>query len=269
MKGRRADDQKKPKRRKRSQGEKDSAVPTRGPAEERPMTDQVAARTLVESEPSSANDVPATQEDSAGRSPFRSSLDYLGVFLEILLGTFTRRARAASRASTRAEENRNGRGREDQPSMLRVGMPEEAAGLSSLFSVLFTGGTQSSDVPMSQDMNANDITLYIQYSADPNSLNNSSSNLVLTFVYYIYEDRPKAVSLDELNEKIPLSVNASADLNDCPICMEEIRVGDSVRELPCKHTYHNDCVDEWITKYVNECPLCRNIAVPTAPSSVD
>lgn len=41
----------------------------------------------------------------------------------------------------------------------------------------------------------------------------------------------------------------------CVICMVELLVGDSVRYLPCMHTYHVKCIDDWLMRSFT-CPSC-------------
>lgn len=42
---------------------------------------------------------------------------------------------------------------------------------------------------------------------------------------------------------------------ECVICMMEFIVGDSVRYLPCMHTYHVQCIDDWLMRSLT-CPSC-------------
>jgi len=42
---------------------------------------------------------------------------------------------------------------------------------------------------------------------------------------------------------------------ECVICMVEFMVGDSVRYLPCMHTYHVECIDDWLMRSFT-CPSC-------------
>lgn len=41
----------------------------------------------------------------------------------------------------------------------------------------------------------------------------------------------------------------------CVICMVEFMVGDAVRYLPCMHTYHVECIDDWLMRSFT-CPSC-------------
>mmetsp|Transcript_28973 Transcript_28973/g.46861 ORF Transcript_28973/g.46861 Transcript_28973/m.46861 type:complete len:185 (+) Transcript_28973:785-1339(+) len=43
----------------------------------------------------------------------------------------------------------------------------------------------------------------------------------------------------------------------CPVCVEELRLHQDVRKMPCKHIFHEDCLLSWLTKH-NTCPMCRH-----------
>lgn len=42
---------------------------------------------------------------------------------------------------------------------------------------------------------------------------------------------------------------------ECVICMIEFTVGETVRYLPCMHTYHVECIDDWLMRSFT-CPSC-------------
>lgn len=44
--------------------------------------------------------------------------------------------------------------------------------------------------------------------------------------------------------------------NVCSICLLEFGEGHEVRDLPCKHFFHKECVDDWLLAEIT-CPLCR------------
>lgn len=58
----------------------------------------------------------------------------------------------------------------------------------------------------------------------------------------------------------------------CTICLCEYEDKEELRVLKCKHAFHKMCIDQWISKYVNNCPICRGEGVKSerhSPSSED
>lgn len=47
----------------------------------------------------------------------------------------------------------------------------------------------------------------------------------------------------------------------CLICQFPYEDNDTLRHLPCKHTFHTDCVDKWLQKK-DFCPYCRQSVAP-------
>ena len=47
--------------------------------------------------------------------------------------------------------------------------------------------------------------------------------------------------------------------NTCCICVEEFKNNMEVKQTPCLHVFHNDCLNKWVeTKIANpDCPSCR------------
>ncbi|AYV79707.1 MAG: RING finger domain protein [Faunusvirus sp.] len=46
----------------------------------------------------------------------------------------------------------------------------------------------------------------------------------------------------------------------CGICLDAYNIDDKLRMLPCGHSYHCHCIDNWLLKYNYSCPICRNKA---------
>ena len=49
---------------------------------------------------------------------------------------------------------------------------------------------------------------------------------------------------------------------ECSICLATLRPGDVVRRLPCKHCFHQPCIDRWLTQKAR-CPLCNGNPIPS------
>ena len=91
---------------------------------------------------------------------------------------------------------------------------------------------------------------------------NISRNLDLTS----YED---LVRLNESNVKVNVtsvelsqlpvfsfrSNSSSSHEKECTICTDPFQTGDTLRRLPCLHTFHRDCIDEWFQRS-RKCPIC-------------
>lgn len=49
----------------------------------------------------------------------------------------------------------------------------------------------------------------------------------------------------------------------CPICLDDYVPGKSmVRELPCRHIYHPECIDSFLLETSCLCPVCKKLVLP-------
>lgn len=49
----------------------------------------------------------------------------------------------------------------------------------------------------------------------------------------------------------------------CPICLDDFESNETqVRELPCRHIFHPDCIDTFLLRNSSLCPMCKQSVLP-------
>lgn len=70
------------------------------------------------------------------------------------------------------------------------------------------------------------------------------------------EEQIKIAKRIGLIQHLPIGLyDGCKKARECVICMIEFSVGDSIRYLPCMHTYHVNCIDDWLMRSLT-CPSC-------------
>ena len=63
------------------------------------------------------------------------------------------------------------------------------------------------------------------------------------------------LELDEFQYKHLKKYSALRE-DKCPICLQKYKGADIIKEFPCKHIFHKNCIFKWLKKS-NKCPLCK------------
>lgn len=67
---------------------------------------------------------------------------------------------------------------------------------------------------------------------------------------------PKTVEEEKLASFTARTVDSSPEFKDrCAVCMCDYEEGENVLVLPCKHMFHKDCIEQWLTKSSKNCPI--------------
>ncbi|KAF2627551.1 hypothetical protein BU25DRAFT_410707 [Macroventuria anomochaeta] len=55
----------------------------------------------------------------------------------------------------------------------------------------------------------------------------------------------------------------------CPICIDDFEPNETqVRELPCRHMFHPDCIDTFLLRNSSLCPMCKRSVLPAGACPV-
>lgn len=95
-------------------------------------------------------------------------------------------------------------------------------------------------------------------SHEPNT--QTHQELVALPIFVFGEQTPPSISsiaLPQLSSSESSSSFVFPD-GDCAICLDDYVHGESIRVLPrCKHMFHKDCIDHWLSSRTSSCPICR------------
>jgi len=99
---------------------------------------------------------------------------------------------------------------------------------------------------------------------------------VIRLLAALHEPPPsRGASRRAINDLPITTYTDTMDLGDdpsCPVCLTPFENGDRLRLLPCKHAFHQPCVDEWLNRNAS-CPVCRRTIFASAseeePSSAE
>ena len=53
-----------------------------------------------------------------------------------------------------------------------------------------------------------------------------------------------------------VEVKEGEEGGECVVCLEEYGVGAVVKEMPCRHRFHPNCIEKWLGIH-GSCPVCR------------
>lgn len=56
----------------------------------------------------------------------------------------------------------------------------------------------------------------------------------------------------------------------CPICMDDFEANETqVRQLPCHHIFHPECIDTFLLNHSSLCPMCKQSVLPKGACPVN
>jgi hypothetical protein len=131
----------------------------------------------------------------------------------------------------------------------------------------FLSNDQPTDELYNQPINNNIYTFQnpqlIQSLLQYNSNNLSQNSMITLFNSFVNNDNnifsDVVITTDEHDLKAlkTYKLEDDSDIN-CSICMENMKKDETILKLNCSHTFHNDCIKQYLEKYNYKCPICRD-----------
>jgi hypothetical protein len=86
---------------------------------------------------------------------------------------------------------------------------------------------------------------------------------IVIFYYLVNSDIARGLHptvLDNESTVIKFSSTETQSIrSDCSICYGDYSINEEIRILKCSHDYHKGCIDEWLIKHRNRCPMCLHV----------
>ncbi|GBM32708.1 E3 ubiquitin-protein ligase RNF13 [Araneus ventricosus] len=95
------------------------------------------------------------------------------------------------------------------------------------------------------------------------------SILIVKYVQHSHSYREARLSSQHLRQLQVSTYQKGGPYETCAICLEDYKVKDKLRILPCAHGYHVKCIDPWLTKSKRICPICKQKVVVSGDLSRD
>jgi hypothetical protein len=89
---------------------------------------------------------------------------------------------------------------------------------------------------------------------------NILSSILDPYVDYVNsEDETPVLTEEEFNRLHFINIDKENPLlaSQCSICLDDFKMGETCVSLKCKHTYHKECIKNWLIKQNSKCPTCR------------
>ena len=83
---------------------------------------------------------------------------------------------------------------------------------------------------------------------------------VILFYCLVNSDIPRGIHASVIEQESTVVSFGESPLlgsgQECSICYAEYESSEEIRILKCAHDFHKRCVDEWLTRHRNKCPMC-------------
>ena len=66
------------------------------------------------------------------------------------------------------------------------------------------------------------------------------------YILYSVMNSGQKLCFDQASQLRVIHIDFPDETMQCSVCMEEFKLDEKVRKLPCNHHYHTDCIVPWL-----------------------
>lgn len=111
----------------------------------------------------------------------------------------------------------------------------------------------------SRDLTPNDYETLLNLNNTPQPHNSTALHIISNFPSTILTQSHPLVRLNR-SPSSSIQYSQQSIRETCEICFEGYVTGNIVRTIPCRHVFHQSCIDRWLLLQKSTCPVCGKAA---------
>lgn len=68
--------------------------------------------------------------------------------------------------------------------------------------------------------------------------------------------QPRNIAAKNSVDRLPRVPVKDCGCTECAVCLNKLEPAGTAVQLPCRHSFHHECISKWLTQCKNKCPLC-------------
>ncbi|KAF7934483.1 hypothetical protein EAE99_002934 [Botrytis elliptica] len=146
----------------------------------------------------------------------------------------------------------------------RLTVPQEIIDQMPIFTYRFVGQTP---LVHQRSSTAEGIHADKSVSAETNEISfcDDSASKALSPTFFIPNLGISPLSISDLEERAVVFSQPT-----CPVCLDDFESGTTlIRELPCGHIFHPECIDPFLGNNSSLCPMCKKSVLPVGQCPIE
>jgi len=122
--------------------------------------------------------------------------------------------------------------------------------------------------PVIYNSHINNIPMFNLFTLDPSSIFNFTTQVIIEDITPLTNNGKETLDQTSLNSVSLTDTFSNLDneikkkFDTCPICFDDFKEDNIIRQIKCNHIFHQSCIDPWLLNESYKCPVCRESTIP-------